>query len=439
MTKKFFSLYFLFLLLVQPVAAIESEQLLRIHGSNTIGATLAPQLVRQWLHDKGYHIRSERFTAKEEREIIAVKQQQMLRVEIHAHGSSTAFRDFAKGLTDVGMASRRIKEQERKALMAYGDLMSHQSERVIALDGLAILVNKNNPLQKIDKVTLKKIFSGKIRNWKQLGLHAAPIHVYARDNNSGTYDTFRSLVLGKKTSLIKTAKRFESNQRLSASVAADINAIGFTGVAYIGDNKAVAIHDNQTRALKPNVFTIATEDYLLARRLFMYVPQNNPHPLAREFADYVVSEKADTIVTRTGFVSQEISAYRVAVPSQAPDEYRQYTTGASRLSINIRFHSGSTKLDNKARQDIQRLVKFLQRPENSFRKLLLFGFADKHEVIPFMSTTFSVSRADAVASYLAKFRIFPIRVRGYGHAMPVASNETRQGRFKNRRVEIWMM
>ncbi|HFD31509.1 MAG TPA: cell envelope biogenesis protein OmpA, partial [Gammaproteobacteria bacterium] len=69
----------------------------------------------------------------------------------------------------------------------------------------------------------------------------------------------------------------------------------------------------------------------------------------------------------------------------------------------------------------------------------LFGFADKNEVIPFSSISFSVARADAVADYLAKNKIHAIRVRGYGHQLPVANNDTEIGRHSNRRVEIWMM
>ena len=90
------------------VAAAES-QLLRIHGSNTVGANLAPELVSSWLSTKGYKIVSDKMTAKEERHIFAIKSGKKLEVEIHSHGSSTSFKDFAARKTDVGMSSRPIK------------------------------------------------------------------------------------------------------------------------------------------------------------------------------------------------------------------------------------------------------------------------------------------------------------------------------------------
>ncbi len=419
--------------------AYAKAQLLRLHGSNTIGATLAPELVYSWLSSKGYSIVSNKITAKEERKIFAEKGKNKLFVEIHAHGSSTSFRDFAAGKTDVGMSSRPIKMKEIKKLSALGTLDSKHSEYVIALDGLPIIVHKNNPLVKLSKDTVRKIFSGEISNWAQLGLANAHINVYARDNNSGTYDTFKSLVLGKKSKLVKSAKRFESNANLSDEVSKDPNGIGFVGLAYVRNSKVLAISDTETRALIPETFSVATEDYVLSRRLFLYVPEINPHPLAIEFVKFASSSAADNVVTKVGFVSQEISGYRVKIPNYAPAEYRQFTMGAFRLSLNVRFKSGSIKLDNKAVRDVERLVEYFNLPENKYRKVLLFGFADKHEVIPYSSNSFSVSRADAVADYLAKNNIHPIRVRGYGHQLPVANNITELGRYTNRRVEIWMM
>jgi len=117
-------------------ALAAESQLLRIHGSNTVGANLAPELVQSWLKSKNYKITSNTVTAKEERYIVAEKAGKELRVEIHAHGSSTSFKDFAKGKTDVGMSSRPIKEKEIRKLSFLGRLDSEHSEYVIALDGL---------------------------------------------------------------------------------------------------------------------------------------------------------------------------------------------------------------------------------------------------------------------------------------------------------------
>jgi len=431
---------FILLTIVTNLSFAADNNRLRIHGSNTVGASLAPALVKQWLTTKGYIVTSDKVLAKEERLIEAKKDNRALEIEIHAHGSSTSFKDFAKGKTDVGMSSRPIKAKELKKLSFLGNLKSKQSEYVIALDGLPIIVHPANPINSMSKATVTRIFSGQITHWRQLGVnHLGKINLYARDNNSGTYDTFKSLVLSKKTPLSKKAKRFESNKILSDSVAADPDGIGFTGLAYVRKSKLLAISDTGTKAIKPTTFSVATEDYALARRLFLYVPEKNAHPLAKDFAMFAItSELADSTVTQVGFVSQRIIPFKMNPPDDAPVEYSKLVNDAERLSLNIRFKPGSVQLDNKAVRDIDRIASFLAKPENKKRKVMLFGFSDKHEVAPYVSLSLSVQRADIVADNLLRRHVASHRVRGYGQQLLIASNKTEKGRYSNRRVEIWL-
>ncbi len=432
-------LFILLLLFIANTSSAANTQRLRLHGSNTIGAALAPGLVKKWLNHKGYNIVSDKFLAKEERLIVASKADQRIEVEIHAHGSSTSFRDFAHGKTDVGMSSRPIKQKELKKLSFLGDLKSRDSEYIIALDGLPIIVHPSNPLNTLDKETVTKIFSGQITQWRQLGIKRGRIHLYARDNNSGTYDTFKSLVLSKKAPLAKSAKRFESNAILSDSVAQDPDGIGFTGLAYVRKSKVLAISDAGSKALKPNTYTVATEDYTLARRLFLYIPEKDATPLAQDFANFsATSNIADKIVTKVGFVSQRILPFKMSIDKTAPLEYRKLTEKAQRLSLNIRFRPGSVRLDNKALRDIERISRYLSQLQRKRRKIMLFGFSDSHEVAPYVSLSLSVQRADIVADSLLREHVAPYKVRGYGQQLQVASDKTNKGRYRNRRVEIWL-
>lgn len=112
--------------------------------------------------------------------------------------------------------------------------------------------------------------------------------------------------------------------------------------------------------------------------------------------------------------------------------------GSQRLSLNFRFNKGKTSLDNKALRDVQRLVDFMQRPENKQRKVMLFGFAESSESLPVFSLDLSTYRVDWVSHLLIQNGIDPVRVRAYGDAIPVTSNEDPGGRHKNRRVEVWL-
>lgn len=417
-------------------AAAEEISRLRLHGSNTVGAELAPALIEAWLSSKGFTDLRIREIKPEERLITAQRGDERIAVEVHAHGSTTAFRDLLNRTGDMGMASRPVKPQEVQALSARGRLDGPQSEFVLGLDGIAVIVHPSNPLPHLDKETLADIFSGRIADWSQLGAPGGRIQVYARDDKSGTYDTFKSLVLGKRP-LEASARRFESNAELSDAVAADRHGIGFVGLPYVRHSRLLGVSEAGTLPVVPTPFSVATEDYALARRLFLYVPDDAP-PVARELAEFAVSSAGQAQVSRAEFVAQTILEGDAPPVADAPEEYRELVQDARRVSLNFRFRAGSTQLDNKGLRDLERLVAYLERPENRGRELMLFGFADANETLPLHSLELSIHRADQIGDLLIRRGIGPRRIRGYGQAVPVASNADARGRQKNRRVEVWL-
>lgn len=433
MPKRFFSV----LLLLVGSAAFAEPLTLRLQGSNTIGATLAPALVEAWLGALGVtDVQRIQLAAEELRITGRSADGEAVKVDIHAHGSGTAFGGLAAGTADVGMASRPIKHAEVLALADLGALDRPGAEFVLGLDGIAVIVHPSNPISNLDKHSIARLFSGEIRDWRELGGLPGAVHVYARDHKSGTWDTFKSLVLGK-VPLVTGAMRYESSEALSNAVATDPNGIGFIGLPYVLRAKALGVSENNTRPIVPQPFSVATEDYALARRLFLYVPEKASAP-ARAFAEFAASPAGQALVTREGFIAQDILEGDQEHAAQAPAEYVAFTRGARRLSLNFRFREGSAVPDTKAVRDIGRLVAYMKRPENDGRRLLLMGFADSNEGIPLHSLELSVHRVDTVADLLVARGVGPLRVRGYGSALPVAGNDTSHGRHKNRRVEVWV-
>lgn len=420
-------------LLVRPAAA---DELLRLHGSNTVGEALAPALVEAWLRAEGFeHIRREG-TAFEESEWHARRGDSRRVVQIHAHGSSTGFADLISGTADVAMSSRPVKSSEMAALPRMAELDRPGQEFVLALDGIAIIVHPRHPFEELGKDRVRDLFSGRIRDWSQIrGSYGGAVKLHARDDRSGTYDSFKTLVLGD-AALSSSAKRYESTEELAAAVAADPMAIGFVGLSGLRGVRALAISDGGG-ALLPKVEEVAVEDYPLSRRLFLYVPKEAP-PLARRFAEFASSPAAQPIVQKIGFVDQAIRAYAVPVREDAPDAYRQWITDAERLSLNFRFGEGARMLDSKTMMDLDRLATFLKQPELRDRSLILLGFSDAVETLPAMSLFMSTDRADYIASLLLDRGVAPRRVRGLGSVAPVASNDSPTGRQRNRRVEVWL-
>jgi phosphate transport system substrate-binding protein len=418
---------------------VDGEQrLFTIHGSNTVGAALAPNLVKEYLALKGAEGIEVVETGTENETIIrgfVRNSRTQVDVMIEAHGSGTGFKGLKSGAADIAAASRPVKDKEFELLKFKADMRAPQSEHIVGIDGLAIIVHPENPVSDLSVSEIAEIFSGGYQDWSELGGKPGPITVYARDDKSGTWDSFKGMVLGKSHQLVSHAERFESNDELSDRVSADINGIGFVGLASVRQARLVAVSDGSAKALYPNKLTVATEDYALARRLFMYTAGQPANPLVSEFLNFSLENSGQKIVAQTGFISQELQALKPEFYDELPQDFRQLTDSAKRLTINFRFKEGSAKLDNKALQDIERLVDYLQARNNN--EVLLIGFGDKKKTEK-RAKLLSKLRAMAVRRELVRNGIYPKESVGYGEYLPVASINRSEGRMKNRRVEVWL-
>ncbi len=422
------------LILFQLVSLAHAELLFRMHGSNTVGASLAPALAEAFLRDElgARRVTFQPASQPQEGAVIAeLVGGKQVQIEIQAHGSSTGFRSMKAGQADIAMSSRPIKEKEFKALLADGKLDKEEAEHVIGLDGIAVIVAPGNPVKKLGIDQLAAIYSGKIRNWKAVGGKPGAIHVYARDDNSGTYDTFKSLVLGKKHKLIANARRYESNARLSDEVAADPHAIGFVGLPYVRQSHALIISAGEG-ARAPSEFNVATEDYALSRRLFMYASITDNLPEIKKFLDYIDSRKGQEVVRKVGFISQNLQALDVRVTKNYPQEYRQFVKQARRLSVNFRFRKTTLEPDSRAVRDLDRVAQYIRK--HDIKEVMLFGFSEDAR-IPIYNISLSESRADLIERELHKRGVVVNHIRGYGAVDSVAGNEDKS---KNRRVEVWV-
>ncbi len=423
-----------------PLPAPDQGPALRIQGSNTIGAALGPALVKGLMEQQGLQaVRIEPAQgANEQRVTGKTRQGKTVLIEVAAHGSSTGFMALKNATADLAASSRPIKDSELVDLEPLGDLKSPEAEQVIAIDGLAIILNPRNPLNTLNTEQLAQIFNGEISTWEALGGVGGPIHLYARDDQSGTYDTFKELVLRLRDKPLGAgAKRFESSEQLSDAVSQDPQGIGFIGLPYVRQAKAVAIVDGDSQPMLPLNSLIATEDYPLSRRLFFYLPPSGRNPWAKALVDFTQSSKGQAIVAANGFIAQQVQAIAVEPRASMPEDYQAIARDAQRLTVNFRFEEGSASLDNKARQDLQRVVAYLKSHGKLDKQVTLVGFGDAKND-PQRAALLSKLRAMAVRRELVKNGVVLRDIRGFGAQMPVAANTADEGRIKNRRVEVWV-
>ena len=426
-------LLLLFLLAASPGYA----DTIRFHGSNTIGAALMPNLIEAWLPEAGYRIEDRLSTSEGEYAIVATDSSgKQLTIEIASHGSSTAFRALASGRADIGMSSRRVRDQEAQQLLAQGDLTQPEHEWVLALDAVAVIVHPDNPVMQLSLSQVSDLFTGRTGNWQSINGENRSVNVYARDDRSGTYEVFRQLALDKAP-LAASARRFESSDRLVQAVASDPGAIGFVSLAYSDAVHTVAIREGEV-AVSATPFQVATEDFPLARRLYLYVPDQSRTPLIENLLQFALSPRGQEIAAQSGYVSQNVFAAPLAPPPGAPGDYRDLTAGAQRLSLNFRFDEREIQLDAKAQRDLDRLAEYLRQRQQRPDEIMLLGFADPDEALPTVSLELASRRADYVSHELLNRGIAATRVRGYGSAVAIADNSHPRGRLRNRRVEVWI-
>lgn len=423
-----------------PLPIPDQGPALRIQGSNTIGAALGPALVKGLMEYQGLQdVHAEAGAgANEQRVVGKTRQGQTVTIEVAAHGSTTGFTALKNNRADLAAASRPIKDNELVDLAPLGDLKSPGAEHVIAIDGLAIIVNPRNPLSTLNTEQLAQIFNGEVSTWEALGGTGGAIHLYARDDQSGTFDTFRELVLSRRGQpLAPSAKRFESSEQLSDAVSKDPQGIGFIGLPSVRQAKAVAIVDGDSQPMLPLTSLIATEDYPLSRRLLFYLPPSSPNPWAKALVDFTQGSQGQAIVAANGFIAQQVQAIGVAPRPSMPDDYQAIARDAQRLTVNFRFDEGSASLDNKARQDVQRVVAYIRSHGKLDKQVTLVGFGDTKND-PQRAALLSKLRAMAVRRELVKSGVVLKDIRGFGAQMPVAANTADEGRIKNRRVEVWV-
>ncbi|WP_263262014.1 phosphate ABC transporter substrate-binding/OmpA family protein [Pseudomonas sp. RIT-PI-S] len=427
-------------LITAPEAGAAPLPVLRIQGSNTMGTELLPALVQGLFVSRGLsEVRTTPLGADNEWQVIGhAPQGPALQAEIDAHGTATGFAALATGSADLAAASRPIHPQEQAELYGAADPAATGTEQVIGIDGLAIIVHPGNPLRSLDAGQLANVFSGTVTRWEQLVVPLGPIHLYARDNRSGTWETFRDLVLAPRgLTLVDSAQRLESSAQLSSAVSQDPQAIGFIGLPYVLSSRALAIGDNEARPLAPTTDAIATEDYLLSRRLYLYTAPVAANAWATALGRFAQSEAGQRIVAEQGFVAQQIHAVAVQPAAGMPERYLALAREGRRLTVNFRFAGASASLDSKAMADIERLAGYLQDHPTERQQVVLVGFGDTKSE-PGRAQLLSHLRAMTVRRELTRRGITPREVVGLGEQLPVASNAYESGRMRNRRVEVWV-
>ncbi len=209
-----------------------------------------------------------------------------VRIDIQGGGSSAGILAAQQGAADLGASSRELAEGEK-------DLM----EIPIAYDGIAIIVNKKNPLDNLNLEQIRQIFQAKITDWRAFGLQPHSIHVITREEGSGTRNAFEELVMGEHAEISPVALVQDSNGSVREIVANDPYAIGYISMGLVDPRvKALAVD-----GVPPTRKTVKSGKYKLVRRFLLVAKSLAPGP-CQNFVNYILSPEGQSLLEAEGLV-----------------------------------------------------------------------------------------------------------------------------------------
>jgi phosphate transport system substrate-binding protein len=221
------------------------------------------------------------------------------KIQVSGGGTGTGFAALQNQTTDLCDASRKAKAAEiANCMKVFG---KRPTEYKVALDGLSVYVNPENPVKELTMDQVKDIFTGKIKNWKAVGGPDAPITVYSRENSSGTYEFFKEHVL-KGQDFAASAQTQQGTALIVQSVVKDPHAIGYGGAAYGGGSKLLAIKkDENSPAIAPSEETVVNGTYPIWRHLFVYLDPAKDKGEIAAYLTWMRSDEGQKYVKEVGY------------------------------------------------------------------------------------------------------------------------------------------
>ena len=218
-------------------------------------------------------------------------------IQVTGGGSGTGISALINGATDICNSSRPMKSSEMDKLK--DRYASMGVEIPCAKDGITIFLNESNPVKELTIKQLSNIFSGKTRNWKEVGGPDQDIKLYGRENSSGTYVFFKDNVV--KTDYAASCQTLPGTAAVVNAVSKDKFGIGYGGAAYASGVKHCMVKkDDKSPAFLANAETIKSGQYPITRYLYMYLC-NRPTGEIKSYIDWILGAEGQKLVTEIGY------------------------------------------------------------------------------------------------------------------------------------------
>ncbi len=229
-----------------------------------------------------------------------MKTNKSINISVVGGGSGVGIAALIDGNTNIAMSSRPIKMDEKIKLQDAGRTYK---EVKIAFDALSIIVHPSNKVSQLTREQIEGIFTGKIKNWKELGGDDLQIVAYARETSSGTYEFFKEHLLNRKN-YSASCLNMPASGAVIQSISQTKGAIGYVGLAYVNKEvKTLGVSiDKGKTYIKPSKETAKNKTYPVVRPLFFYYPVKT-EVIVKPFIEYVLSAQGQKIVDQVGYIT----------------------------------------------------------------------------------------------------------------------------------------
>lgn len=217
------------------------------------------------------------------------EEQADVNIEINQIGSSAGITNAISGVSEIGMSSRDLKDEE----VAEG-----VEPVIIAYDGIVVVTHPSNKVKDISMEQVKQIFTGEVTNWKELGGEDLEIVVVSREDGSGSRDAFQEIVDYSSGELIRNAIIASGNGNIKTTVATNKHAVGFISFEYIDETIATLKIDG----VEPTAQNVLDEKYALSRPFLFVHTEDGLSESGQAFIDYIFTKEAQEIVAEAGAI-----------------------------------------------------------------------------------------------------------------------------------------
>jgi phosphate transport system substrate-binding protein len=236
--------------------------------------------------------------AQKEAEVY-MKKNNGTRVTVIGGGSGVGIAALQDGTTEIAMSSRKMKMAEKIKLQDAGKATK---EVIVAQDALTVIVHPSNKVSQLTREQISDIYTGKIKNWKEVGGDDMQVIVYARESSSGTYEFFKEFVMGNKN-YASSALSMPASGSIVQSVSQTKGAIGYVGFAYVDKStKALKVSYNKGKTfIQPTIASAKDKSYPIVRPLYYYY-LSTAEKQVKPFVDFMLSAEGQKIVEDVGYV-----------------------------------------------------------------------------------------------------------------------------------------